>query len=132
MPFAQVIVPHLDVLQLAVKPFTEHEKQMTAPKVGFQINPDRLKQQIIYFTVTAQIVKFALQVILPYVKRIAFRKVKEVKADLAAKKGGGASSPTADDHPDESAFLVRVRNEAELDIYDVTTDFREMIVQFGT
>jgi hypothetical protein len=104
---------------------------MTAPKVGFQINPDRLKKQIIYFTVTAQIVNFALEVIVPYVKRIAFRKVKEVKADMAAKKGGGTDSSTAEDHPEESAFLVRVRNEAELDTYDVTTDFREMIVQFG-
>lgn len=132
VPFAQVIVPHLDVFQLAVKPFAEHEKQMTAPKAGFQINPDRLKKQIIYFTVAAQIVNFALQVIVPYVQRIAFRKVKEVKADLAARKGGGATSPTADDDPEESAFLVRVRNEAELDIYDVTTDFREMTVQFGT
>ncbi|PMD25730.1 plasma membrane stress response protein-like protein [Hyaloscypha hepaticicola] len=131
VPFAQVIVPHLDIFQLAVKPFAENEKQMTAPKVGFQINPDRLKKQIIYFTVTAQIVNFALEVIVPYVKRVAFRKVKEVKADMAAKRGGGTDSPTADDDPEESAFLVRVRNEAELDTYDVTTDFREMIVQFG-
>jgi anoctamin-10 len=122
VPFATVIVPHLDVFQLAVRPFAENEKQMTAPKVGFQINPDRLKKQVIYFTVTAQIVNFALEVIVPYVKRSVFRKVKE---------GGGASSPTADDHPEESSFLVRVRNEAELGAYDVTSDFREMVVQFG-
>ena len=103
---------------------------METPKVAFQINPERLKKQIIYFTVTAQIVNFALEVVMPYVKRTVFRKVKEVKADRAAKRGG-TSSPTADDHPEESAFLARVRDEAELDIYDVTGDFREMIVQFG-
>jgi anoctamin-10 len=130
VPFAQIIVPHLDVFQLAVKPFAEKEKQMETPKVGFQINPDRLKKQIIYFTVTAQIVNFALEVVMPYVKRKAFVKVKEVKAERAAKRGG-TSSPTVDDHPEESAFLVRVRNEAELGNYDVTGDFREMIVQFG-
>jgi len=129
VPFAQIIVPHLDVFQLAVKPFAENEKQMTAPKAGFQINPDRLKKQVIYFTVTAQIVNFALEVVVPYVKRKAFRKVKEVQADRAAKRGGAAV--TEDDHPEESAFLVRVRNEAELDNYDVTADFREMVVQFG-
>jgi len=117
-------------LQLTVKPFAENEKQMTTPKVGFQINPDRLKKQVIYFTVTAQIVNFALEVIVPYVKRTAFKKVKEVKTRRAEKRGGGAS-PTADDHPEEAAFLVRVRNEAELGVYDVTSDFREMIVQFG-
>ena len=130
VPFAQIIVPHLDVFSLAVKPFAENEKQMETPQVGFQINPDRLKKQIIYFTVTAQIVNFALEVVMPYAKRKVFRKVKEVKADRAAKRGG-TSSPTADDHPEESAFLVRVRNEAELGNYDVTGDFREMIVQFG-
>ncbi|KAG0650468.1 Increased sodium tolerance 2 [Hyphodiscus hymeniophilus] len=130
VPFAQIIVPHLDVFQLAVKPFAESEKQMEAPKAGFQINPDRLKKQIIYFTVTAQIVNFALEVVMPYVKRKVFVKVKEVKAERAAKRGG-TSSPTADDHPEESEFLARVRSEAELGNYDVTGDFREMIVQFG-
>jgi anoctamin-10 len=131
VPFAQIIVPHLDIFQLAVKPFAENEKQMTAPKVGFEINPDRLKKQIIYFTVTAQIVNFALEVILPYVKRKVFHKVKEVQSDRAAKRGGGSDSPSADDHPEEAAFMVRVRDEAELGAYDVTTDFREMVVQFG-
>jgi anoctamin-10 len=131
VPFGQIIVPHLDVFSLTVRPFAEDEKQLTAPKAGFQINPDRLKKQIIYFTVTAQIVNFLAEIIVPYVSRRVFRKVKEVKADRAMKKSGTAS-PTADDHPEEAAFLVRVRNEAELSAYDVTTDFREMIVQFGT
>lgn len=67
---------------------------------------------------------------MPYVSLRVFRKVKEVKADRAMKKSG-TESPTADDHPEEAAFLARVRNEAELGVYDVTTDFREMIVQFG-
>jgi len=130
VPFGQIIVPHLDVFSLTVRPFAEDEKQLTAPKAGFQINPDRLKKQIIYFTVTAQIVNFLTEIVVPYVSRRVFRKVKEVKADRAMKKSGTAS-PTADDHPEEAAFLVRVRNEAELSVYDVTTDFREMIVQFG-
>jgi len=130
VPFAQIIVPHLDIFNLAVRPFAENEKQMTSPQVGFQINPDRLKKQVIYFTVTAQIVNFALEIVVPYVKRVVFKKVKQVKAKQAAKRGGGANT-TADDHPEEATFLVRVRNEAELGNYDVTTDFREMIVQFG-
>lgn len=129
VPFAQVIVPHLDIFQMAVRPFAENDEQMTVPKAGFQINPDRLKSQVIYFTVTAQIVNFALEVVVPYVKRSLFRKYKEVQADRAAKRGG--SSTPDNDHPEEAAFLTRVRNEAELGIYDVTTDFREMIVQFG-
>jgi anoctamin-10 len=130
VPFAQVLVPHMDIFHAVVKPFAGNEKQIMTPDAAFQINPDRLKKQIIYFTVTAQIVNFALEVVVPYIKRKAFRKVKEVKADLAAKRGG-ASSPTSDDHPEEIDFLVRVRNEAELGKYDVTTDFREMVIQYG-
>lgn len=72
VPFAQIIVPYLDVFQLAVKPFAENEKQMATPQTGFQINPDRLKKQVIYFTVTAQIVSFALEVIVPFAKRKVF------------------------------------------------------------
>lgn len=147
VPFGQVIVPHLDVFQLTVKPFAENEKQMTASPIDFQINPVRLKEQVIYITVTAQIVNFALEIIVPYVSRRVFKKVKQVKAERAmsfdvtgnstsvSRKSGpatkNANHPAVDDHPEEAAFLVRVRNEAELSIYDVTTDFREMIVQFG-
>ncbi|CAG8976931.1 hypothetical protein HYALB_00008842 [Hymenoscyphus albidus] len=145
VPFAQIIVPHLDIFQLTVRPFAENEKQMTTPNANFQINPDRLKKQVIYFTVTAQIVGFALEIVVPYISRRFFRKVKQVKAeramssDLAGNMTSNKSSlaakhpdhPAADDHPEEAAFLARVRNEAELSIYDVTADFREMIVQFG-
>lgn len=131
VPFATVFVPYLDVFQLAVKPFAENEKQMTTPKVGFQINPDRLKKQVIYFTVTAQVVNFMLEVIVPYVQRKAFQTVKQVKANSAAKHGGNSEYHAANDAPEEAAFLARIRNEAELGVYDVTGDFREMIVQFG-
>jgi anoctamin-10 len=131
VPFATVLVPYLDVFQLALKPFAENEKQMTTPKVGFQINPDRLKKQMIYFTVTAQVVNFMLEVVVPYVQRKAFQTVKQVKASSAARRGGNPEDHSANDVPEEAAFLARIRNEAELGVYDVTCDFREMIVQFG-
>ena len=130
VPFAQVIVPHLHIFQLIIRPIAENDKQMTSPKVGFQINPDRLKRQVIYFTVTAQIVNLAMEVIVPYVIRKVFKKVKEVKADRSVRRDGNLG-PTADDHPEEAEFLERVRDEAGLCAYDVTTDFREMVVQFG-
>lgn len=131
VPFASILVPYLDVFQLTVKPFAESEKQMKAPPVGFKINHDRLKKQVIYFTVTAQIVNFLLEVVVPYVKRKVFQTVKEVKANSAAKRGGTTEHHATGDIPEEAAFLARIRNEAELDIYDVTGDFREMVVQFG-
>lgn len=129
VPFAQIIVPYLDVFSLAVRPFAENEKQMSV-KAGFHINPDRLRKQVIYFTFTAQVVNFALEIIVPFVKREVFHKFKEVQADRAAKRGGDPGS-AVEDHPEEAAFLARVRDEAELAAYDVTNDFREMVVQFG-
>lgn len=136
VPFASVLVPYLDIFSLTVKPFADKKSQMTAPSTGrggaFHINPDRLKKQVIYFTVTAQIVNQALEVLVPYIKRRGMNKYKEVKSSRAAKKAGGARPPVnAQDHEEEQAFLTRVRKEAELDVYDVTSDFREMVVQYG-
>ena len=129
VPFGQLIVPYLDIFQLTARPFAENEKQLATPKVGFTIDPSRLRKQVIYFTVTAQIVNFAMETIVPYVKRRGFSKYQEIKTDRAVKKGG--ADPKANDIPEEAEFLCRVRKEAELDVYDVSTDLREMVVQFG-
>ena len=132
VPFGGIIVPYLDIFKLTARPFAENENQLKVPKAGaFEINPSRLRKQVIYFTVTAQIVNFALETIVPYVKRRGFRKLQEMKTERAARKGGAAPGVGVNDQPEEAEFLTRVRNEAELDVYDVTTDLREMVVQFG-
>ncbi|KAI4185958.1 MAG: hypothetical protein L6R41_003802 [Letrouitia leprolyta] len=131
VPFGSLVVPYLDVFNLTARPFAENEKQLQTPQAGFVINPSRLRKQVIYFTVTAQIVNFALETIVPYVKRRGFSKYQEMKSDRAAKKGGASSGETIHDLPEEAEFLKRVRKEAELDVYDVATDLREMIIQFG-
>ncbi|OCK86308.1 DUF590-domain-containing protein [Lepidopterella palustris CBS 459.81] len=131
VPFGNIIVPYLDVFHIAVKPFAENEEQIQVPKTGFSINPARLRKQVIYFTVTAQIVNLGMEVIVPYLKRQFFSKYKQIQSDRAARSGGVAPDASANDPPEEAAFLSRVRNEAELDVYDVTTDLREMVLQFG-
>ena len=131
VPFGSLVVPYLDIFNLTARPFAENEKQLQTPKTGFVINPSRLRNQVIYFTVTAQVVNFALETILPYVKRRGFSKYQEMKSESAAKKGGAGAGVTIDDVPEEAEFLRRVRKEAELDVYDVATDLREMVIQFG-
>lgn len=133
VPFASILVPYLDIFKLTVKPFAESEKQMQTPPVGasFHINPNRLKKQVIYFTVTAQIVNQAMEIIVPIVKRRGASKVKEFQSSRAAKKGGARPAINSEDPEEERDFLTRVRKEAELDVYDVTSDFREMVVQYG-
>lgn len=132
VPFASFIVPYLDIFSLTVKPFATDEKQMQAPQTAgsFTINPERLKKQVIYFTVTAQVVNFALETIVPLLKRKGTDKYKEIQSERAARKGGSVTVD-ANDALEEKAFLNRVRHEADLDDYDVTSDLREMCVQFG-
>jgi hypothetical protein len=125
VPFGRVLVPYLDIWRATAQRFTKEGKVET---VDFKINPDRLTKQIIYFTVTAQIVNFLLEVVVPYAKRKAFRAVKEVQTEILSKNEDALPK----DPEEEAAFLARVRNEAELDEYDVTVDYREMVVQFGT
>lgn len=129
VPFAQVLIPYINVFYFFLRSFTKPEKQMAHPNLDFHINQDRLTKQVIYFTVTAQIVNFGLEVIYPYVRRVASSKFKQVKANKAAKNSN--RDATSLDNPMESAFLARVRYEADLATYDITTDFREMVVQFG-
>lgn len=121
VPFGKILVPYLDVFHVTAQHFTSNGKVETQ---AFEINPDRLKKQIIYFTVTAQVVNLLLEAVLPVIKRKVFKAVKEVQT---AKNG----APQHEDPEEEAAFLERVRNEAELDKYDVTIDYREMVVQFG-
>lgn len=133
VPFGSLIVPYLDVFSLTVRPFAENEKQLKGPSnpAQFTINPERLRKQVIYFAVTAQIVGFAMEVIVPYLKRQGFIKVKQMQSSRANKAGGIAPSAAAEDPPEEKEFLARVRSEAELDVYDVYADLREMVVQYG-
>ena len=131
VPFGTLIVPYLDVFSLTAKPFAENEKQLQVPQAGFEINPARLRKQVIYFTVTAQIVNFAMETIVPIIKRRGFSKYQEMKTKSAAKKGGAPPGTLIQDVPEEAEFLARVRKEADLDVYDVTNDLREMVVQYG-
>ena len=132
VPFASILVPYLDVFQLTMKPFAENEKQLeTPPPASFSINPNRLKNQMIYFAVTAQVVNFAMETIVPFITKKGQDKYKDYQNQQAEKKGGAAPAASANDPPEEREFLTRVRQEASLPEYDVTSDLREMCIQYG-
>ncbi|KAK2739578.1 hypothetical protein FQN57_006540 [Myotisia sp. PD_48] len=139
VPCARIIVPYLDVLQLIVRPFQSEKAKVTAQAAAkdFQIDQARLKKQVIYFTVTAQIVNLGLETVLPFVKRKLSRKYQEYQEQQSEEQNkthtpnSSQSSILLEDVPDEAHFLSRVRRESELNDYDVTTDLREMGIQFG-
>ncbi|KAH0543695.1 hypothetical protein FGG08_002011 [Glutinoglossum americanum] len=131
IPFGSLIVPHLDIFGLTVESLMDDPKQLQMPKAGFQINSARLQKQVFYFAIQAQIVNLALEIIVPYIKRSGFNKVKKIKSSIASRRGGEIPDASMNDPPEEAAFLARVRDEARLEIYDVNVDLREMCMQFG-
>lgn len=128
VPFGKIVVPYLDVFSVTVRPFSKNEKDLQIPK-AFDINPDRLRKQVIYFTTTAQVVNFMLELIVPIVTRKGFAKYKQMQSEYAMKRGGAAPTAADNDSPEEAEFLARVRKEAALANYDVSTDIREMVIQ---
>lgn len=124
IPFSNHLLPYLNFWRAVAQKFIPGEKEMAT--LDFQINPHRISSQMFYATITAQVVNFATEVVVPYVKRRLSHEVKEVHSKMTK---NGASERK--DPPEEAAFLNRVRNEVELDTYDVTVDYREMVIQFG-
>ncbi|ERS98925.1 hypothetical protein HMPREF1624_04118 [Sporothrix schenckii ATCC 58251] len=130
VPFGKVLVPYLNVFQAVTHRLAGAHKGSAATdhtaiqKANFQVNTHRLTQQVISLTVTAQIVNFLIEAVVPYVKRKVFKAAEEIAYR-------GQSDVTAKDAPEEAAFLERVRDEATLAVYDVSIDYREMVVQFG-
>ncbi len=119
IPFGHILVPFLNFWHKTAQVITFNDK---LPTKEFHINPARISSQMFYFTVTAQIVNFATEVVVPYVKRKAFAKAKEFQHKDDAGKN---------DHSEEVGFLKRVREECQLECYDVSSDYREMIIQYG-
>jgi anoctamin-10 len=119
VPFGNYIVPKLDIFKGALPASIDETKNVT-PRI-FSINAFRLKRQLIYFAVTAQIVGFAMENFLPYVTRKVFskaRKITNTDEDISAY-----------DREEEKAYLERVREESELPEYDIYGDYAEMVVQ---
>lgn len=119
IPFGHILLPFLEFWQRTAQTLTFSDKPL--PTQQFRMNPERISSQMFYCTVTAQVVNFATEVIVPYVKHKAAAKAKEFQS-----KG-----VQIQDHPEEAEFLKRVRDECGLEVYDVTDDYREMIMQFG-
>lgn len=121
IPFGHVLVPCLDFWKRTAQVVSFSAKAV--PTHQFRIRPERISNQMFYFTVTAQVVNFATEFLVPHLKNKVFAKARQLqshgKTDIC-------------DRPDEAAFLARVRDECGLEVYDVTADYREMVMQYGT
>lgn len=122
IPFGETLVPILDIWTRTAQAVASVGGK-TLSTQQFHINPQRIASQMFYLTVTAQIVNFATEVIVPYLTHKAVVKAHELHV-----RGPG---PQEQDDADEAEFLKRVREECHLDDYDVTADYREMVMQYG-
>lgn len=143
VPFGEKIVPYLDVFNLKgskSSSFLWSDPVLKQQQPDFHVDPSRLQQEVIYLTVTGQVLGFCEEIILPYLKRVLLRmyrdyrsKRSEVAAEASAHRRKRAKSVALllNDLPEEASFLERVRNESEADVYNVQEDLLEMCVQFG-
>lgn len=121
LPFGHLLTPYLDFWRVTAESLTFGHKKLSIRE--FKIDPGRITKQMFYFTVTAQVVNFGTEAIVPYVKRKLTSKAKE--------RGIVGKQDKIEDAEEEASFLAKVRAETELEMYDVTTDYREMVIQFG-
>ncbi|KAL4902682.1 hypothetical protein BDW74DRAFT_56486 [Aspergillus multicolor] len=123
VPFGATIVPYLDVTRRG------------GDKQDFHVDPTRLQQEVIYLSMTGQVLDFGTEVVLPYVKRVIYQRWRDYQERQESvkyrRRVSSATNQVLIDDSDESAFLTRVRNEAEADEYNVHEDTLEMCVQFG-
>ncbi|KAL1899974.1 hypothetical protein Cpir12675_001198 [Ceratocystis pirilliformis] len=120
-PFGHVIAPFLTFWHNVASAMTMGNFQIKAHE--FTANPRRISDQMFFFTVTAQIISLATEVIVPYIKRKVFKTVKEYKYEKDAIQQQAAD--------EDGKFIARVQAEAELEVYDVNVDYREMVIQYA-
>ncbi|THC96081.1 hypothetical protein EYZ11_004454 [Aspergillus tanneri] len=128
VPFGACILPYLDV-------FHVRDDSNTINTAKVHIDPARLQQEVIYLSITAQVVNFGEEVVFPYVKRVLWQKWRDYREKRETANHTRRYSRQTDrllaDSPTEATFLARVRNEAEADEYDVQEDILEMCIQYG-
>lgn len=118
LPFGHLVNPYLSFIQSHTSRYN-----ITIQEKKFQINKDRLNQQFAYFAVTAQVIGFFVENIVP----VVLRKVNEY---FRGKKVNN-SAVALTDLPEEAAFLQDVRKQVALPPFNVNDEYREMVIQFG-
>lgn len=128
IPFGPVMAPYLDVLDYLAHKYANDPLHPIKPSMSFQVDEWRLQKEVIYFGITAQVVDQFFEVVVPYVKHKWARYVNS-RPGITSMHKAKKSIHAVNDPADESKFLTKVRNEIELEEYDVNTDLREMCMQ---
>ena len=129
VPFGRSIVPHLDLLR------NYGHNPDVASQPEFEVDTSRFQQEVIYLSMTAQVLGFGEEIVLPYVKHVLWQKWRNYRDNQFGLTRKRSFSTATDllliDNADEAKFLKRIRGEADAEEYKVEDDILEMCVQFG-
>ena len=119
LPFGHLLRPHVDYITVFCQSWVSNH--FASPE-RFEINSNRLQQQVLYLMGTAQVIKFAVSTLLPYVQRKTVSQAQRITSKEA--------NPFNDD-PEEVAFLEEVREQAREPEHSVQPEYQEMVLQFS-
>lgn len=119
LPFGHLLRPHVDYISNLCQSYLS--VHFTSPDT-FEINGNRLQQQVLYLMGTAQVVKFFVATVLPYVQRKVFTEAQRITSKDV--------QPIQDD-PAEASFLSSVREQASMPQHSVQPEYQEMVLQFS-
>ncbi|KAJ9403144.1 hypothetical protein DTO045G8_9113 [Paecilomyces variotii] len=105
-------------------------------RIPRHIDSRRLQQQVISFVLVTVMLQFRERNFLPHGAQVSFMKYLHYLPDrptdiLHPYRRSNSSSLLLIDHPEESGFLSRVRDESEATVRDVQDNLLEICVQFG-
>jgi anoctamin-10 len=124
VPFGDCIIP---VLQQSVD---AHLGREIRTQTRFLADPDRLRNEVIAFTLTGQIANAFEELVYPWLKALA----KQWWRDRQAKQNDHddhTEDHTKLDSPSRATFLRWARDQATRPAYNVQDDNAEMVIQFG-
>lgn len=138
VPYGEQLMPKLLELILPASWLTNVHITGTAEASIAQVHPEasRLKEEVIYLAMTAQLMNFGEEIVLPYLQRQSrtlYRRwsLRRSQGYSIANEAHQEAKTLLQDKPTEKRLLTRLRAEADMEPYDVQTDIMEMVIQFG-
>ncbi|KAI8376171.1 calcium-activated chloride channel-domain-containing protein [Radiomyces spectabilis] len=121
IPFGDHVLPYLTEFNIS------HEHK----KVDFQ----RLRDQLIYFIMTGQVIGFLTEMVVPYLMRKWMPKATKLTDKVLDKEPDDQTSPLVSTKqptdPEEARLMKTIYRQVSLDDYNVYSDYVEMVIQFG-
>ena len=129
LPFGEYLINQLQVHGYLDRLFAFVTRDPNAFKgriQPFHVSPTGLHDQLFAMSVTQQLMNTFTEVILPILWRHTEKFINKIRGSSRRKELEAFAKTNRD-----QAFLERVQNEFDLDVYDEFTDYAEMATQLG-